>query len=80
MTANRSGIRNAIVVLTDQSGAIRTARTGSFGYYRFDDIEAGQTVIVNVRSKLYQFAPQVVWVNDSIADLDLLPLERNVSR
>jgi len=79
-TVDGAGLRNAVVTLVDASGVTRNARTSSFGYYRFDDIEAGQTVILNVRSKLYQFAPQVVSVTDNIAGLDFLPLGENTPR
>ncbi|MBS1796066.1 MAG: hypothetical protein JSS81_19600 [Acidobacteria bacterium] len=66
----KSSLRNAIVTLTDSSGNVRTAKTGTFGYYRFDDVAAGQTVVVTVVSKRFTFAPRVVEVDDSLADLD----------
>lgn len=74
LTTDGRGLRNAVISLTDHFGATRTTLSSSFGYYRFDDIEAGQTVILTVRSKLYQFAPQVVSVSDNITGLDLTPL------
>ncbi len=52
------------------AGEIRRARTNSFGYYRFDGITAGSIAVVSVRHKRYVFAPQVVAVNDNIADLN----------
>lgn len=64
------GVPNATVRLTEQNGQIRTARTNQFGYYRFENIEVGQTLIVNVFSKSYQFTPQVITLNDSIKDLN----------
>ncbi|MBS1793907.1 MAG: carboxypeptidase regulatory-like domain-containing protein [Acidobacteria bacterium] len=78
-TIDGRGLRNAIVMLSDQSGAIRTTRTTSFGAFRFDEIAAGQTVILTVRSKLYRFAPQILAVNENIADLELSPLGENRS-
>ena len=64
------GLSNAFVVLTDQRGASRSARTNSFGYYRFDEVAVGETYTFNVRSKRFQFAPQVVSVTDELAALD----------
>jgi len=64
------GLLNATIYLTDASGTTRATRTSTFGYYRFDDVEAGQTVIVTVVSKRYQFAPQVVNVTEEITNLD----------
>lgn len=66
------GLRNAVLSLTDQEGNVRTALTNSFGYYRFDRIDAGQTVIVRISAKQYVFADptRIVTVQDEIADLD----------
>ncbi|HMS41629.1 MAG TPA: carboxypeptidase regulatory-like domain-containing protein, partial [Pyrinomonadaceae bacterium] len=72
--ADGRGVSNCFVYLTDSNGNVRTARTGSFGYYRFEDIEAGETYIISVTSKRFSFAPQVVQVNDNIANLDFISL------
>ncbi len=69
------GLMNAIVNLTDQSGAIRTTRTTTFGYFHFEDVPAGQTYVVTVVSKRYQFAPQVISVSDDLSDLNFAALE-----
>lgn len=77
-TANGSGLSNAIVYLADtSSGNIRTTRTGSFGYYRFDEIQAGQTVVIGVNSKRYQFEPRVLSIAEDLTDLDFLPIGGN---
>ena len=72
-----NGVRNAFVILTEADGTQHTARTGSFGYYRFNDIEAGQTVVVSISSKRFTFNPssRVVTLTDSIADLDFIAQE-----
>ncbi len=67
---NGAGLTNAFVNLTDQNGITRTVRTSSFGYFRFDDVEVGQTYTVTIRSRRYFFSPQVVTVNDEIEDLN----------
>lgn len=74
LTGGGRGLSNASVYLTDTQGNTRTARTSAFGYYRFNDIAAGQTVIISVVSKRYQFAPQVVNVAEEIGDLNFVPL------
>ena len=61
---------NATVILTDSNGNTRATRTGSFGYYRFDEVEAGQTYIFNVSSRRYSFAPQVVTVTEDLTELN----------
>ncbi|HKP69427.1 MAG TPA: carboxypeptidase-like regulatory domain-containing protein, partial [Pyrinomonadaceae bacterium] len=74
VAANGMGIRGALVTLWDSTGNSRTATTSSFGYYRFADVEVGQTYIFSVSSKRYTFAnPTIVRsVSDSIADIDFV--------
>ncbi len=71
-TAEGRGINSARVSLTDQSGNVRTALTNSFGYYRFDAVDAGQTVVLSVTSKRYIFgdSTRVLSVQDELADID----------
>lgn len=71
-TPNGNGIRNVIVTLTDVYGSSRTTVTGSFGTFRFTDVEVGQTYILKVSAKRYSFTnpTQVVSVNDELTGLD----------
>ena len=72
LTPNGNGLRNAIVQLTDLQGITRTVRTSSFGYYHFDEIEAGQTVVLSVVSKRFTFSQQVINVTDNASDVDFV--------
>ena len=72
MTASGRGLSNALVYLTTQSGETRISRSSAFGYYHFDDVAAGQTVIISVVSKRYQFTPQVVNVTDNLSELNFI--------
>lgn len=74
-TADGRGLSSAIVYLTDIKGNTSTVRTGTFGYYRFEGIEAGQTVVIGVLSKRYRFEPRILSVGEDISDLDLWPIE-----
>jgi uncharacterized delta-60 repeat protein len=67
---NGRGVSRAVVMLTGSRGSVRQTITNPFGYYRFTEVEVGQTYILNVFSKQYQFAPQVVMVMDDIEDLN----------
>lgn len=67
------GLTNAIVSLADSAGNIRTARSSSFGYYRFDQVPVGETYVVSVSSKRYNFTPQVVSLFEEITDLNFTP-------
>ena len=76
LTSESNSISKARLTLTDGSGAIRGALTNSFGYFRFDDVEAGQVYIISIESKRYQFANpiQVVYVGDEITNLNFIAL------
>ncbi len=71
VTAQDRGIFKVRVTLTGANGVSRSVQTNPFGNFRFDDVEAGQTYIISVRSKRYQFSndTQVVLVTDEITDL-----------
>jgi hypothetical protein len=71
VSSNR-GIAKALIYLTNQTGETRTALTNSFGYYRFEDVRAGDTYTVNVLSKRYQFSPQIVSVNGEMSAVDFI--------
>lgn len=74
-TIEGAGIRNATVTIVDAStGEIRTATTGSFGFYRFDALETGRTYIVTVSAKRYRFSGDslVVALSDNITDADFI--------
>lgn len=63
-------VARAEVRFSDMNGNLRTAMTNQFGYYQFDEIEAGQTYVFQVLSKGATYTPQVVTANDNAADLN----------
>ena len=67
-----NGIPGVRVSITDLTGTVRTALTSPFGFYRFEDITAGQTCIGSVASKRYAFSQpvRVVTANDSLGNVD----------
>jgi len=70
LTADGRGLRNVVVSVTDSRGVRQTATTGSFGYYRLPEIEAGTTYVIGVQSKRYSFASRVLNVVDTLTDID----------
>ncbi len=70
LSVNGRGISRARIVLTMPSGETRMAQSNSFGYYRFTDLEVGQTYIFEVHSKQYIFSPQVLNLTDAIENLN----------
>ncbi|HEX9929598.1 MAG TPA: carboxypeptidase-like regulatory domain-containing protein [Pyrinomonadaceae bacterium] len=72
ITPNGRGLGKAQVVLVEADGTVRYAVTNSFGYYRFADVPAGQSATLEVRSKRYGFAPQVINVNEEMSNLNFI--------
>ncbi len=72
MTAQGRGLRNAFVTLTDSHGVMRQVMTSIFGTYRFDDVQAGDTYSIGVRSRRFSFQPQVLNVTDNLSDIDFI--------
>lgn len=72
------GIYKARVTLTDMEGGSRTALTNPFGYYRFDGVPAGQSYVVSVRHKAYQFAnpSRIIFVADDLTDVDFIAMNQ----
>jgi hypothetical protein len=61
--------------MTDSQGNVRTAQTNSFGIYKFDDVTVGETYTFQVFAKGYQFSPQIVVINEELAELNFIPEE-----
>jgi hypothetical protein len=75
--ANGSGISNIYVTLTQSDGTIRTARTASFGYFKFDEVLSGQIVTINVQAKRFTFAQPTLILNvaDDLTELNFVANE-----
>lgn len=71
-TETRQGVRNAQVILIDSLGNSQTVMTTTFGYFRFANVQVGETYVVLPRSKRFRFAPQIVTVNEIIENLTLI--------
>ncbi len=71
LSGNFSGISNALVTLTDSNGNTLGTRTNSFGYYKFVEVNAGETYTVKVSHKRYRFAPQILSVDNTVWNFDL---------
>jgi subtilisin-like proprotein convertase family protein len=75
LDAKGNAISRAIVTLTGSDGITRSVKTNTFGYYRFDTVEVGDTYILNAERKGYLFSPRVLSVQDEISDADITAIE-----
>jgi hypothetical protein len=74
-TAEGAGIRNARVTVSGNSlPEARVATTGSFGYFSFDGLTAGETYVVTVNAQRYTFTvpSRVFTLVDNIVDADFV--------
>ncbi|MGI8409068.1 MAG: carboxypeptidase-like regulatory domain-containing protein, partial [Pyrinomonadaceae bacterium] len=75
VTSNGRGIRNVVVIVSGNNlKEPKSAKTGAFGYYNFEDLSAGATYIVTVNSKRFgfQIPSRVITLHDQIADVDFI--------
>lgn len=77
VNAKGQGIANVLVTLTDATGNSRTVKTGTFGYYRFNDIPAGADYTITVAAKKYSFEnpTRVISVTDELTEVDFIALD-----
>lgn len=73
-TAGGDPVFRGRVTLAGSSGTTRTAIANQFGYYRFDEVEAGQAYVISVTAKRLQFVSRVVFVTDELNGLDFIAL------
>jgi hypothetical protein len=72
VTTNGGAVRGAQVRLTSDDGSIKTVMTSAFGNYRFANVQAGQSVTIQIFSKRFGFQPQSVNVSGDIFDLNFV--------
>ena len=77
VAGSQLGIASVSVELTNARGEKRTALTNPFGYYQFDDVQAGETYVVSAKSKRYSFvtSSQVITVSDEMSGIDFVSIE-----
>jgi len=73
-TSGGNGIGATVVTLTNQNGDVIQTFTNPFGYYRFDNVEAGQTYVLTAQHKRFQFTnpTRVISVNSDVLDADFI--------
>lgn len=72
--ANGNGISRASVSIILPNGETRTTLANQFGYYKFDNLEAGQTYVLNAQRKglTFQNNPRVVSPNEDLMGEDFV--------
>lgn len=73
-SASGRGIYNVSVLLTDSMGSTRVVRTSVFGYFRFYNVEVGQTYVISAEAKRFRFPTEVFVLNDELTELNITAL------
>lgn len=75
-TASGEGISRASVTVMDSVGTtIGNAMTNSFGMFKVDGLEAGNTYTVIIGHRKYQFNPQIVTINEDVSNAEFIAIE-----
>ena len=71
IAADGQGIRNARVLMTNQAGETQSAITASFGYFCFPEVLVGETYIISVHTKRFNFSngTQILSVMEDVNDI-----------
>ena len=69
---NGRAIRGASITVQGMDGVVRRAMTNTFGYYRIDGLQVGESFVVTASARRYAFAAPTQFVNlvDNISDLN----------
>ena len=76
-TKNGIGIPKAKITLVNAAGESRTVLTSSFGRYSFNNVSVGETYVISVQHKWYQFtqSSQVINPEEDLDVIDFIALE-----
>jgi len=73
LDASGSAVGRARVTLRAADGSTKTTITNSFGYYRFDGVEAGRTYMVQPVARGSVYEARVVNLADTMSNVDFSP-------
>ncbi|MGC2235235.1 MAG: choice-of-anchor Q domain-containing protein [Pyrinomonadaceae bacterium] len=73
VTFGSGATKRAIVSLTYASGVVKTALINPFGYFKFENVPAGQTVTIQVAAKGATFSPQIFTIIEDVGNLNFAP-------
>lgn len=73
LASDGRGVTNARVTLSGPNGQVWTIVTGRRGTFSFDTIPAGETYVLSVGSRRFQYEPRVLSLNDSVSDIEFYP-------
>lgn len=78
---NGRGIGSARLTLTEADGTVHSTATTSRGYFRFEDIPAGQTCVISITARGYTFAEpsRILYLTDDLTELNFVSLPARIA-
>ncbi len=74
LDSNLQGVFKARVTVLGQNGMTQNTLTNAFGFFRIEDLAAGQSYLIEVSSKRFIYAPRVVNAVEDVTDVDFTPI------
>lgn len=62
-------VSGVTIRISDMNGATRTVMTNGFGYFKIENLEAGETITIQAFHKKYRFAARLLTPTDDITDM-----------
>ena len=75
LTPTGQGLRNAVVTLTDSSGARINTPTSSLGFFSFPNTPIGENMTVTVNSRRYRFEARSVVTSATLGPINFVGIE-----
>ncbi|MEQ1764465.1 MAG: Calx-beta domain-containing protein, partial [Pyrinomonadaceae bacterium] len=74
--ANGRAIRGVVISVQGMDGLPKIAVTNTFGYYRIDELQVGESFVVTAKARRYEFAAPTQFVNlaDDLEEIDFRAL------
>lgn len=63
LTSATRPIKGAVITLMSIDGTVRRSYTNTLGYFRFDDVRAGETYVLQVSAARYTFVTPALLLN-----------------
>lgn len=73
--SNNRALSRVAITLTNGDGGKQTAMTNPFGYFRFENLQVGQTIVLQAQSKQHAFSPKVITPSENVQDVIFMPDE-----
>ena len=72
LDATGNAVYGARLSMQNQEGVVVWAISNPFGYFRFENVQSGQSYVITAAHKRFAFAPRPVTVNEDVVGFDII--------